>query len=62
MQFKVVTLDGGSSLIEIDRAELSGGGEEAGWDLATARLHKSGFDVLDWITDEDGSRILIVGD
>jgi hypothetical protein len=60
MQFKVVTVDGGSSLIEIDRTELAGGGPEAGWYIATARLHKSGFDVLDWITDEDGSRILIV--
>jgi hypothetical protein len=53
-------LDGGSSLIEVDTAELAGGGDEAGWELATARLHKSGFDVLDWITEEDGSHILIV--
>lgn len=62
MQFKVVMPDGGSSVIDVDRAELAGGGAEEGWQLATARLHEAGFDVLDWITDEDGSRILLVGE
>lgn len=63
MQFKVITQGGDVlAMIELYRAELGGGGPEAGWDLATTRAQEAGFDVLDWTTDMDGARTLVVAD
>jgi hypothetical protein len=63
MQFKLITQRGDVlAMIELYRAELAGGGPAAGWDLATTRVQEAGFDVLDWTTDLDGARTLVVAD